>query len=68
MLWGWFEDGGGPLADDVSDLKDLTMSQDVGTSVLPPQGTTRMGLEWVVYPLELQVRTQSGQHPEQRAG
>ena len=29
---------------------------------------TRMGMEWVVYPLELQVRTQSGQHPEQRAG
>ena len=56
------------MADDMGGLKDLTISQDVGTSVLPPQGTTRMGLEWVVYPLELQVRTQSGQHPEQRAG
>ena len=59
---------GAHVADDMGGLKDLTISQDVGTSVLPPQGTTRMGLEWVVYPLELQVRTQSGQHPEQRAG
>ena len=62
---------GDHVADDMGGLKDLTMSQDVGTSVLPPQGgkvVTRMGMEWVVYPLELQVRTQSGQHPEQRAG
>ena len=62
---------GDHVADDMGGLKDLTMSQDVGTSVLPPHGgkvVTRMGMEWVVYPLELQVRTQSSQHPEQRAG
>ena len=39
MLWGWSKTEGGHVTDDMSGLRDPTLRQDVGTSVLPPQGT-----------------------------